>query len=176
MYHSVLKKGEGMKCLFCNKVEMLCEKKQCHYKESGLDNVYLEDVEIYSCPSCNEELVSIPAVPELHSLIGKHLIEKKSLLSGKEIRFLRKNAGLSAKRFSKKMGVNNSTMSRWENGEQKLTSSNDRLIRLIYSGIKNIPIQHLINNSFDEIDSTIRELIPFNISQQEWCKPDICSA
>jgi len=163
-----------MKCLFCNKAEMLCEKKQYHYKESGLDNVYLEGVEIFLCPSCNEELVSIPAVPELHSLIGKHLIEKKSLLNGKEIRFLRKNAGLSAKHFSKKMGVNNSAMSCWENGEQRLTSSNDRLIRLIYSGVKNLPIQHLVNDNFEEIDSTIQELIPFIISLQEWCKPDVC--
>jgi putative transcriptional regulator len=163
-----------MKCVFCNKVEMLCEKKQHHYKESGLDNVYLEGVEIFSCPSCNEELVSIPTVPELHTLIGKHLIEKKSLLNGKEIRFLQKNAGLSVRRFSKKMGVNSSTMSRWENGEQKLTSSDDRLVRLIYSGVKNIPIQHLVNDSFEDIDSTIQELIPFNISLREWCKSDIC--
>ena len=163
-----------MKCLFCNNAEMLCEKKQYHYRESGLDNVYLEGVEIFSCPSCNEELVSVPAVPELHSLIGKHLTEKKSLLNGKEIRFLRKNAGLSAEHFSKKMGVDNSVISGWESGEHKLTSPNDRLIRLIYSGIKNIPIQHLVNDNFEKIDPTVRERIPFVISLREWCKPDVC--
>ena len=98
--------------------------------------------------------MSIPAMPELHSLIGLNLIKKKSLLNGQEIRFLRKNIGLTATKLSKIVGVDNATMSRWENNNQSIDKSHDRLIRLIYSNIKAIPtieIKHLIEEDFAKI-------------------------
>jgi len=158
-----------MKCLICNKGNLVCNKKKYHYLESGLDNVYLEGIEICFCPLCGEEIVNIPSVTALHNLIGKILVRKKSLLNGKEIRFLRKNMGYSAKKFSSIIGVDNTTFSKWENANQGRSNSNDRFIRLIYSEIKNLPrkeIKPLVENDFEVIKS-IQEMIPFNICLQD---------
>lgn len=151
-----------MKCPTCNNAEMVCGKVKYHYQESGLDNVYLEGTDVCQCPACKEEIVSIHAVPELHNLIGKALTEKKSMLTGREIRFLRKNAGLSAKKFAGMIGVDNATVCRWENGEQNHASQNDRLIRLVYSGIKGLPTRHLIADEFEHIKS-VQESVLFVI-------------
>jgi putative zinc finger/helix-turn-helix YgiT family protein len=172
MRYGFLKGGVKMKCFNC-KAEMLCKAESYHYKESGLENIYLDGIESRTCPSCGEEIINIPAVSELHSKIGQILINKKSLLNGREIRFLRKNAGLSAKKLSGIVGVDKSTISRWENSGQKISAPHDRLVRLIYSGIKNFPkedIQNLINEGFEEIDP-VQDLVRFNIAIQDWCEP-----
>jgi len=149
-----------MKCPVCNS-EAVCTQGTYHYKESGLDNVYLEGVDVCKC-SCGEVIVSIPAMPQLHSVISLAIIEKKSLLIGQEIRFLRKNMGLTATRLSKFIGVDNATISRWENGSQTITKPHDHLIRLVYSNIKGIPkdrIKHLIKENFEEIEPKQKEVL-----------------
>lgn len=102
------------------------------YLESGLSNVRLGGVELYLC-ECGEHIVSIPRAPELHQIIAAFLLRKKAQLSGREIRFLRKQLGLKAKEFATLMGVDNVTVSRWERGENAPSESNDRLIRLLYA-------------------------------------------
>ena len=154
-----------MICPKCNSKTVVVKGKH-HYTECGLDNVFLEGVNIYKC-SCGEKLVSIPAMPQLHGLIGLHLLKKKSLLNGKEIRFLRKNMGLTATKLSGIIGVDNATMSRWENNNQLIDKSHDRLIRLIYSNIKDIPtneIKHLIEEDFTEIEPEQKDMPPHIIS------------
>lgn len=169
-----------MKCLICNNAEMICTKKPHHYTESGLDNIYLEGIDVCECPSCGEEIVNIPAVPELHSLVGRHIVKKKSPLNGREVRFLRKNAGLTAKRLSTMIGIDAATISRWENGVQSLAPSNDRLIRLIYSGIKGVPgedTKHLIEKDFEAIENDVAsDVTPFHFPPGAWCKLKECLA
>ncbi|MFP4381979.1 MAG: type II TA system antitoxin MqsA family protein, partial [Candidatus Sumerlaeia bacterium] len=108
-----------MRCLLCKKGDLISNREEYHYTESGLDNIYLENIEVSRCSACHEEIVSIPAMPELNSLIGLILIKKKSPLNGKEIRYLRKNIGLKANEVAELMGVDTSTFSRWESGKQK---------------------------------------------------------
>jgi len=156
-----------MKCFNCNS-EMIYSESEHHYIESGLDNVYIEGVGVFNC-SCGEQFVSIPAVPELHSLIGEYLLKKKSLLNGQEIRFLRKNIGLTATKLSKIIGVDNTTISRWENNSQSIDKSHDRLVRLVYSNIKNIPtneIKHLIEEDFENIEpkKQDQDIAPYKIN------------
>ena len=127
-----------------------------HYIECGLDAIYLKGIDISDCKQCNESFVSLPKVSQLHTLIGTILSQKKTLLNGFEIRFLRKNLGLSAKKFSKYLSVSNATLSRWENDKQEITTPHDRLIRLIYVSIKRLPadkIKHLIEDEFTGIRS-----------------------
>jgi putative zinc finger/helix-turn-helix YgiT family protein len=153
-----------MICPNCNS-ETVSTKNKHHYTECGLDNVFLEGVNIYEC-SCGEKLVSIPAMPELHGLIGLHLLKKKSLLNGKEIRFLRKNMGLTSTKLSEIIGVDIATVSRWENSNQPIDKSHDRLIRLIYSNIKDISadeIKHLIEEDFKEIVPEQKDMPPQTI-------------
>ena len=160
-----------MKCPIC-KSEMESKLESYHYVESGLDNVQLDGIDVFRC-TCGEEVISIPAMPELHSLIAFELIKKKSLLNSREIRFLRKNMGLTGKVLAKYIGVDNATLSRWENNAQTIDKSHDRLLRLIYSNIKEIPtdsIKHLIQNNYISIKPEKTEMPPFIIPRDHWHK------
>jgi len=162
-----------MKCPIC-KSEMECNQEFYNYVESGLENVQLDGIDVFRC-SCGEEIINIPAVPELHSLIGLELIKKKSLLGNREIRFLRKNMGLTGKVLSKYIGVDNATLSRWENNSQTIDKSHDRLLRLIYSNIKGIPsdeIRHLIQEDFSYIKPEKMDMPLFIIPRECWSKGD----
>ncbi len=147
-----------MKCHIC-KTEMECKKEDYHYVECGLTNIYLIDMEIFRC-TCGEEIISIPMVPGLNAVIGKGLIIQKSHLTGAEIRFLRKNLGLTSKKFANYLGVDKSTFSRWESGKQLPTKTHDRLVRVVYAGIKGVEgkvQKKLIEVHFPEIDSEAKE-------------------
>ncbi|MFP4349463.1 MAG: type II TA system antitoxin MqsA family protein [Desulfococcaceae bacterium] len=156
--------------MICGKAEMACRKEKHQYTESGLDNIYLDNVEYCRCPTCGEESVHIPSMANLHRLIGFCLIQKRSLLSGKEIRFLRKNLGLKANEIADIMGVDIATVSRWESGKQPMSKPNDRFFRLVYSGIKGLSgekVRHLIRDCFKEIDSE-NEGQEWTIPLNEW--------
>jgi len=143
----------AMKCYICGH-DMSLSQESHHYIESGLDNVYLMNIDIYRCHECTEKVVNLPAVPQLNRLICIKLLEKESLLNGKEIRFLRKNMGLRAQQLKNMIGVDAATLSRWENGSQKISQTNDRLIRIIYANIMGIPndqIKNLIEDRFKDI-------------------------
>jgi putative transcriptional regulator len=122
---------KNMKCPSCQQIRQ-SHKGEYHYTESGLPNVWLRGVEIFEC-ICGEKFAIIPCIEELHKLIGKRLIRKEYQLTGKEIRFLRKHMALKSKDFAKELGVQNVTVSRWENGDSQPSESVDRLIRLIYA-------------------------------------------
>ncbi len=139
--------------------------KAYHYTESGLDNIYLEGIDVYKC-RCGEIVASIPKVPQLNSLIGLNLLKKKFLLNGKEIKYLRKNVGLTATKLSRYLGVDNATISRWENGTQNISKPHDHLLRLVYSSIKSLPaeeIKHLIEENFKEIEPKQKEFPKYKI-------------
>ena len=113
----------------------------------------------------------IPNITQRHSLIGLSLIKKKALLTGKKIRFLRKNIGLTAKKLSSYLGVNNATISRWENGSQAIHKAHDRFLRLVYSNIKGISqeeVKHLIEEEFNEITPEQKDMPSFTIPLDKW--------
>ncbi len=101
------------------------------YKESGLDNVFLKNITVYEC-SCGISFASIFRVSRLNELIAQKLLEKPALLDGKEIRFLRKNMCMPSKDFARRLGVEKTTISKWENGLQKHREAYDRSIRFLY--------------------------------------------
>ena len=115
------------KCLRCNE-EYRTEIGDYHYLESGLDNLWICGVEIYRC-DCGES-AAIPNPIEIHRVIAKCLLMRRTPLTGKEIRFLRKHMVMKAIEFAKRIGVDNSTVSRWENGKEKPSDIADRAIRL----------------------------------------------
>ncbi|MBW2741145.1 MAG: helix-turn-helix domain-containing protein [Deltaproteobacteria bacterium] len=101
------------------------------YKESGLDNVFLKNIPVYKC-SCGISFASIFRASRLNELIAQTLLEKPALLGCKEIRFLRKNMHMPSKDFAKRLGVEKTTISKWENGLQKHREAYDRSIRFLY--------------------------------------------
>lgn len=102
------------------------------YEESGLSHVVLTDMDFYQCPKCGETMPVFSSLEQLHQTIGKRLLEKTTLLTGEEIRFLRKEMGLSAVKLAEILGVSKVTVSRWETGQERIGSSVDRAIRLLY--------------------------------------------
>ncbi|HUU40238.1 MAG TPA: type II TA system antitoxin MqsA family protein [Desulfatiglandales bacterium] len=165
-----------MKCPACNKV-MTCRTGEYHYTESGLNNVYLSGVEICEC-TCKEKMVAIPSVMELHRLIGIVLINKNTPLTGEEIKFLCKNMGISGKIFAEVIGIDKATLSRWENDNQVVLKSNDRLIRLAYSNVRGISkkeIKRLIEDKFREIKPEQKETSRFTIPVEQWAKQNMCA-
>ncbi len=139
-----------MRCPSCRNNELEERVGPYTYKESGLDNVVLEKISIYTCP-CGEEMVAIPNMTKLHTAIGKELIRKESPLSGQEIRFLRKNMGFSAVKLAETMGVDNASVSRWENGARKMSTTNDRMVRMLYCTMKGLGSRELVEEVFPDI-------------------------
>ena len=84
------------------------------YPESGLDNVQLANVPVWVCENGHEEL-EIPAITQLHDLLTHLIIRKPARLTGREIRFLRRRAELSAQEFACRIGISPQHLSRLEN-------------------------------------------------------------
>ena len=99
------------------------------YKACGLDNVVLLGVSVMRCEDCGEEYYNFGDIEKLHKKIAEILLTKSDLLTGKEIRFLRKNLGYSGAMFAHLIGYSHESLSRIENRAQKLTESFDRLVR-----------------------------------------------
>ncbi|CAN7395737.1 helix-turn-helix domain-containing protein [Rhizobium sp. LjRoot254] len=90
-----------------------------HYKESGLDNVWLvggfktEHDEEYG------ELVYIDDVEGLHKAIAEELLMKKSPLTGAEFKFLRKYCELSQADVANIIQSNEQSVAKWEKAREK---------------------------------------------------------
>jgi putative zinc finger/helix-turn-helix YgiT family protein len=105
-----------------------------HYVESGLENVYLKGVTKYTCQKCKESFVDIPQVTELHMIMSLALASKPTKLTGSEIRFMRKEVGMTGRGFAEAIGVDPVTLSRWENSadDANKSDSHDKLIRYAF--------------------------------------------
>lgn len=75
------------------------------YEESGLKNVMLMNVPMYKCTSCGETEVEIPAMEELHCLIGLFVLYQPDRLGSAEVRYLRKLICRSDARDNYEMGI-----------------------------------------------------------------------
>lgn len=104
------------------------------YILSGLSDVELIGITIRECKKCGKRMPVIPRITELHKVIAHTILLETRLLRGDEIRFLRKNAGISAKEFAALLGIDPSTLSRVEKGGQQLSSSIDKLARIVAGG------------------------------------------
>jgi len=105
-----------------------------HYTFSGLPNVYLRGITVYRCPKCADVRPSIPRIEDLHHIIAESLARKPGRLKGSEIRFLRKNLGIPAKKIARILGLAAETYSRVENEKNPgLSGAAEKLFRLMAS-------------------------------------------
>jgi putative zinc finger/helix-turn-helix YgiT family protein len=125
-----------MKCDICHGEIVLRKQQKYHYTECGLDNVYLENVDVRVCESCGHKAVRIPRILELHSAIGRAVAMQPCPLRGQDIRFLRKQLGYSAKAWATFLRMDVSTLSRLENDQQVAGPQSDSLIRFLYFRIR----------------------------------------
>jgi putative zinc finger/helix-turn-helix YgiT family protein len=100
-----------------------------HYTECGLSSVKLSNVTVYRCAACGSTAPEIPAIEPLHTLIAISLLQKEALLSGEEVRFLRKVAGLTQAELAEIMGVHQTRPTKWETDSEPIGKENDRVLR-----------------------------------------------
>jgi len=112
--------------------------KPYHYVGSGLENVYLVGVKYRYWPRTEMQSADIPRVPALLDALAKAVLEKRGLLTGDELRYLRKELRLPSKDFAGLVGVTPEQYSRLENGAT-ITPTMDRLVRLLYIALAKLP-------------------------------------
>ena len=121
-----------MNCELCKGETAIERNQRYHYTECGLDNIYLENIDVRVCQACGQRSPIIPRITELHATIGQAVALQNQPLSNKEVRFLRQHLGLKAKEWAAYLHVDTATLSRWENGGQSIGVQADALIRLMY--------------------------------------------
>ena len=123
-----------------------------HYKECGLQNVYLKNgyqLEVID----DEEYFSVDDVHGLHNAIAIQLAEKPTALTGAEFKYLRVHFNHSRRVLGERLGVDQQTIGRWEKEETAIPKTVDVTMRL------------LLLESLNE-DSNISELL-VNLAENE---------
>lgn len=101
-----------------------------HYKESGLDYIYLMNgYKLHDTPY--GEAFSVHDMDGLHKAIAMDIVKNRPTLSGDELKFLRVELGFSQKRLGDLVGRQAQTIALWEKERQKIQSGADKLIRIV---------------------------------------------
>ena len=141
-----------------------------HYTESGLGNVWLKNGYVMKNTPYGEG-VSIQDVEGLHRLIGA-LIAKRPKITGKELRFLRKEMEMSQSALAGLLGTSEQNISLWER-RGNIPKVSDRLIKLIYlehvNPQGNIKIRELIDR-LNEEDARKEERLELEKRNSTWRK------
>ncbi|MDE2486137.1 MAG: hypothetical protein KGO51_01955 [Alphaproteobacteria bacterium] len=101
-----------------------------HYTACGLDNVYLASG--YQVREIGgERYISVRDVEDLHEAIALFLARKRKVLSGKEVRFIRKYLGLTQRELGAWLKVSDQSIARYEKDQTVLDGAADTLLRLL---------------------------------------------
>ena len=137
-----------------------------HYTESGLTNVWLANGFTIRETKCGEG-VSIHDVDGLHRAIAQALANKPRL-TGAQVRFLRKEMGMSQRGLGELLGVTDQSVALWER-KGRLPKTADRLLRLIYveHDKGNAPIVSFIQR-INDLDQQDHEQIIAKEAKGSW--------
>lgn len=101
-----------------------------HYRECGLDNVM-----VYGVVPCvdddGEKVVTIANITGLHRAIAQEIVTHDAGISGKELRFLRTEMGMTQAELAKIVHHEAQSVARWEKGECPIAPTAEALIRLL---------------------------------------------
>jgi DNA-binding transcriptional regulator YiaG len=103
-----------------------------HYVNSGLSNVYLVGVKYRVCEKCDQQSADIPAVKHLMTALARAVVNKAVLLTGEEVRFLRKRLARRSVEFAKMLSMTAQRFSELEAGRDRIAPDRDKLVRMIY--------------------------------------------
>jgi DNA-binding transcriptional regulator YiaG len=123
-----------------------------HYTESGLQNVFIEGLEI-AIDDEGDEVVTIPAINELHRVIAYGIVSHKHGISGDELRFLRSEMGYTQNELAVLVHHDKQSIGRWERGEYEIDSSAEAIVR-------RLAIEKLSLNIDSGIDELSRHSVP----------------
>lgn len=165
----------------CNKSDLIehtaTQIKPYHYLDSGLSNVFLIGIKYWTCKTCGAAAAEIPAPTQLMNVIAESIVMKPGILSGEEIKFLRKRAGKKASDFAEMIGRTPEHLSKLETGKLKLTEPIDKLIRLAYGMLSDD--KALVEKISENIEAWLKsihkrkETLPIQIKKSgthDWCQ------
>jgi len=161
-----------MLCSKC-KIKMKKIKTDYEYTESGLKNVILTGINAYECPECKEINPIISRVKEIHRVIAHKLLSKDSLLTGKEIVYLRKEMKIKARDLAQILGVTKVTVSRWENEKEQISPTCDRLIRFLYDNRIFKQTCEIVKPGIDKLESSIMKSALISLCEPKTSVEDI---
>lgn len=101
-----------------------------HYTECGLDNVMIEGLDVVK-DHAGDETVVIPAIGLLHQVIAEGIVTLPTKMSGRELRFLRTEMGMTQAQLAEVLKVSLLTVSRWEREENPIHDAAEMLVRLM---------------------------------------------
>jgi len=101
-----------------------------HYTECGLDNVLVHGIDPVTDDE-DDEVVTILNINGLHRAIAYTILGRKGLMTGKELRFLRTEMGLTQSELAQRVHKDHQTIGRWERGESRIDENAETLIRLL---------------------------------------------
>ena len=100
------------------------------YTESGLDNVIIHGVSFIK-DDAGEQVITIHNIAGLHRAIATAIVMKPVSMSGKELRFLRTEMGMTQAELAAIVHREPLAISRWERGEvEQIDTNAETVIRL----------------------------------------------
>lgn len=121
-----------------------------HYTECGLDNVMIEGLDVVN-DHAGEETVVIPAIGLLHQVIAEGIVSLPTKMSGRELRFLRTEMGMTQAQLAEVLKVTLLTVSRWEREENPIQDAAEMLVRLM--AIERLELE--VEMSVDTVSSKV---------------------
>ncbi|MEB8055833.1 hypothetical protein [Pseudomonas fulva] len=103
-----------------------------HYVACGLPNVWLENGYTEGVSSDGAAIFQVEDVRGLHQAIALSLVEKDTLLTGDEFRFLRNEIKLTRKNLAGIINFSEETIKKWESGENPIQKIADVTLRNLY--------------------------------------------
>ena len=125
--------------------------KRYHYRDSGLDNVWIEGG-FDEIDSPYGEGVAIHDVDGLHRCIAHCLVNKPGPLTGPEFKFLRTELDLSQLALGNLCGRNERTIREWETRDARVEEPANTIVRFVYEQRMNP------STSYEELSKMIRQL------------------
>ena len=102
------------------------------YTQCGLPNVFLTGIDVAVCRKCGERYPIIPSILGLFEKIAEAVALKPVSLTANEVKFLRKQLGLTAAQWATYLKMDESSISRLENGHNPISRQFDALLRFLY--------------------------------------------
>jgi transcriptional regulator with XRE-family HTH domain len=121
------------------------------YTECGLDNVVIRGIS-FTVDDAGEVVLTIPNINGLHRAIALAIVSRKSGMTGKELRFLRTEMGMTQAQLAVMIHREPLAISRWERGESPIDSNAETLIRL-----------HSVQALALELDASVEEVSGWSI-------------
>jgi DNA-binding XRE family transcriptional regulator len=89
-----------------------------HYRECGLDNVWLQGNGVieFACGSCGRKSITVHKESQLLQVIAMSLLMRPGQLRGPELRYLRHACDLTQEQLAHRLDVLRAAVIRWERG------------------------------------------------------------